>query len=78
MIKAQTTSIAPSMQSVPVSSNVVQRSYTVPGYQAAVTQDPSIAWDVYVNHYQDQTRARRDPKYVEGKGILYPRAGTLG
>lgn len=52
--------------------------YTVPGYQAAVTQDKKIAWDVYVNHYQDQDRARRDPKYVEGKGILYPRAGTLG
>lgn len=31
-----------------------------------------------MNHYQDQTRARRDPKYVEGRGILYPRAGTLG
>lgn len=53
-------------------------SYSVPGYQAAVTQDPKIAWDIYVNHYQDQTRARRDSKYVEGKGILYPRAGTLG
>jgi choline dehydrogenase len=53
-------------------------NYTVPGYQAAVTQDPQIAWDVYVNHYQDQERARRDPKYVEGKGVLYPRAGTLG
>ncbi|KXT01638.1 hypothetical protein AC578_8009 [Pseudocercospora eumusae] len=53
-------------------------NYTVPGFQAAVTQDPQIAWDIYVNHYQDQTRARRDPKYVEGKGILYPRAGTLG
>lgn len=23
-------------------------NYTVPGYQAAVTQDPQIAWDVYV------------------------------
>ncbi|CAK1364015.1 Oxygen-dependent choline dehydrogenase [Cercospora beticola] len=53
-------------------------NYSVPGYQAAVTQDPKIAWDIYVNHYQDQTRARRDSKYVEGKGILYPRAGTLG
>lgn len=50
----------------------------MPGYQAAVTQDPQIAWDIYVNHYQDQDRARRDSKYVEGKGILYPRAGTLG
>ncbi|OQO14054.1 hypothetical protein B0A48_00930 [Cryoendolithus antarcticus] len=39
-------------------------NYTVPGYQAAVTQDKSIAWDIFVNHYQDQTRAQRDPKYV--------------
>lgn len=53
-------------------------NHTVPGFQAAVTQDPHIAWDIYCNHYQDQDRARRDPKYVEGKGILYPRAGTLG
>lgn len=27
-------------------------NYSVPGYQAAVTQDPQIAWDIYVcsNH----------------------------
>lgn len=37
---------------------------SVPGYQAAVTQDPKLRWDIYVNHYQDQTRAQRDPKYV--------------
>ena len=24
-------------------------NYTVPGYQAAVTQDPQIAWDIYVS-----------------------------
>lgn len=69
---------------------------TVPGYQGVVTQDPKLRWDVFVNHYQDQERARRDPKYTweispfeyhvgpdppEGatpRGILYPRAGTLG
>ena len=39
-------------------------NYTVPGYQAAVTQDPEIRWDVYVNHYQDLARARQDPKFV--------------
>ena len=57
-----------------------------------------MRWDFYVNHYQNQTRARQDPKYVYEvngypftqmfngttpppgvpKGILYPRAGTLG
>lgn len=37
---------------------------TVPGYQAVVTQDPKLRWDIFVNHYQDQTRAQRDPKYT--------------
>lgn len=39
-------------------------NYTVPGYQAVVTQDPEIRWDVYVNHYQDLARAQQDPKFV--------------
>ncbi|OQD76386.1 hypothetical protein PENDEC_c004G05527 [Penicillium decumbens] len=69
---------------------------TVPGYQAAVTQDPKLRWDIFVNHYQDQQRAQRDPKYTwetapfeyhvgpnppDGatpRGILYPRAQSLG
>lgn len=37
---------------------------SVPGYQAAVTQDPKIRWDIYVNHYEDLERAEQDPKYV--------------
>ncbi|KAI1810350.1 hypothetical protein GGS20DRAFT_205846 [Poronia punctata] len=37
---------------------------SVPGYQAAVTQDPTLRWDIFVNHYQDQNRAKRDPKYT--------------
>ncbi|TVY83111.1 Oxygen-dependent choline dehydrogenase [Lachnellula suecica] len=36
---------------------------TVPGYQAVVTQDPKLRWDIFVNHYQDQERAMRDPKF---------------
>ncbi|KAH9831052.1 Oxygen-dependent choline dehydrogenase [Teratosphaeria destructans] len=39
-------------------------NYTVPGFQAAVTQDPAIRWDIWVNHYQDQSRAKRDPKFT--------------
>ena len=45
-------------------------NYSVPGYQAAVTQDPQIRWDFFVNHYREQARAQLDPKYVTGKGIL--------
>lgn len=37
---------------------------SVPGYQAVVTQDPKIKWDIYVNHYQDLQRAEQDPKFV--------------
>ncbi|TKX26088.1 GMC oxidoreductase-like protein 2 [Elsinoe australis] len=72
---------------------------SVPGYQAQVTQDPKLRWDIFVNHYQDQERAKRDPKFTyesapfqfhtsvenepipagaKPRGILYPRAGTLG
>ncbi|KAI0132553.1 hypothetical protein BJ170DRAFT_252915 [Xylariales sp. AK1849] len=41
---------------------------SVPGYQAVVTQDPKLRWDVFVNHYQDQERAARDPKYTYETG----------
>ncbi|PWN88014.1 alcohol oxidase [Acaromyces ingoldii] len=69
---------------------------TVPGYMAAVTEDKKLRWDIFVNHYKDQQRAQRDPKYVwetspfeyhvgpgapdgaEPRGILYPRAQTIG
>ena len=37
---------------------------TVPGFQARVTEDPKLRWDIFVNHYQDQARAQLDPKYV--------------
>ena len=37
---------------------------SVPGYQAVVTQDPKLRWDIFVNHYQDQERAMRDPKFT--------------
>ena len=37
---------------------------TVPGYQGVVTQDPKLRWDMFVNHYEDQARAKRDPKYT--------------
>lgn len=36
-----------------------------------------MAWDFFVHHYK-HNEERDKEKYVEGKGILYPRAGTLG
>lgn len=37
---------------------------TVPAYQGVVSDDPKLRWDIFVNHYQDQSRAQRDPKYT--------------
>jgi choline dehydrogenase len=36
-----------------------------------------MAWNFFVHHY-DTNEDRDREKYVEGKGILYPRAATLG
>ncbi|PIT99514.1 MAG: glucose-methanol-choline oxidoreductase [Bdellovibrionales bacterium CG10_big_fil_rev_8_21_14_0_10_45_34] len=54
------------------------RNYSVPGFAALSSEDPDMAWNFYVKHYDDLFRQTRNPKFVEGKGILYPRAGTLG
>src|SRR5688572_11979898 len=36
-----------------------------------------MAWNYFVHHYSENEE-RDQEKYVPGKGILYPRAGTLG
>lgn len=51
--------------------------YDIPAFHAFASENPAMAWDFFVEHYGDATQARRDPKRVE-KGVLYPRAGTLG
>jgi choline dehydrogenase len=59
-------------------------NYQVPAYHGFSTEDPAMRWDYFVEHYADPTRAARDTKMVfdevtgAPKGILYPRAGTLG
>ena len=53
--------------------------YQVPIMQAYASEDPDLAWNFYVHHYDDAGAARRDPKYVDGEGgVLYPRGSTLG
>ncbi len=81
--------------------------YEVPVFHAISSENNAMKWDFFVDHYSDQTRRERDPKYradwsqetqppndpdvgaggrpdeAVGKGkvargILYPRAGTLG
>lgn len=52
--------------------------YKIPGFHTQSTEDENMAWDFYVQHYKDEAQAKADTKFLEGKGVLYPRAGTLG
>ncbi|HXH38385.1 MAG TPA: GMC family oxidoreductase [Thermoanaerobaculia bacterium] len=52
-------------------------NYQVPCFHALSTEEKEMAWSFYVHHY-DTDEERDKEKYVKGKGILYPRAGTLG
>ena len=48
----------------------------IPAFHPLITEDESVAWSYYVDHYSKQPD--RDFKYQNGKGILYPRCSTLG
>lgn len=52
-------------------------NYQVPAFHPLSTEDPSMRWDYFVSHYDDASRAAEDSKHT-GRGVLYPRAGTLG
>jgi choline dehydrogenase len=51
--------------------------YDVPAFHPLASEHPAMRWDFFVRHYADDTRQQRDPKFTE-RGILYPRAATLG
>lgn len=54
-------------------------TYSVPAFHARSTEDEDLKWDFFVKHYANSEQQRRDSKYEKQyKGILYPRAGTLG
>jgi len=52
--------------------------YEVPIFHGLSTEHRDCQWDYFVHHYGDPAREKLDEKAVEGKGIWYPRAGTLG
>ncbi|MDO6416045.1 GMC family oxidoreductase [Sphingomonas sp. BIUV-7] len=52
--------------------------YDIPAFHPFASEHPAMAWNMFVEHFADATQAARDPKRVPGKGVLYPRAGTLG
>lgn len=60
-------------------------TYRVPAYHGQSTEDESMQWDYFVEHWSDPAKAKRDPKRYEDpsgaehrRGVYYPRAGTLG
>ena len=52
--------------------------YDIPAFHAFASENPAMAWDFFVEHYADAAQAAKDRKRVPDKGVLYPRAGTLG
>jgi choline dehydrogenase len=52
--------------------------YDVPAFHPFATEDARMRWDFFVRHYQNEAQQARDPKFLAGRGVWYPRAGTLG
>jgi choline dehydrogenase-like flavoprotein len=52
--------------------------YDIPAFHPFASENEAMAWNFWVEHYADPAQQQRDDKRVDGKGILYPRAGTLG
>ena len=62
----------PGERSLPVDTSV-------PAFHTFASEHPSLKPDVWVQHYGDRARGRRDWRYDEDhQGILYPRAHALG
>jgi choline dehydrogenase len=59
-------------------ANAPTKNYDVPVFHGLSTEDPAMAWNFFVDHYANSAQQMRDSKLVHGKGVLYPRAGTLG
>ena len=55
------------------------QDYQVPAFHAFASENPALRWDYFVSHYADEERQKKDGKYSAAqRGVLYPRAGTLG
>ncbi|HJT21904.1 MAG TPA: GMC oxidoreductase [Nitrospira sp.] len=53
--------------------------YAVPAFHPLSTEDPDLQWNYFVRHYANDARQNQDTKRDKnGRGIWYPRAGTLG
>src|SRR5215470_14177485 len=53
--------------------------YSVPAFHPLSTEDQDLQWNYFIRHYANDSRQNKDTKRDKGgKGIWYPRAGTLG
>src|SRR5262245_44859915 len=57
-------------------------NYQVPAWHTLSTEDSSMRWDYFVQHYDSADQQAKDSKLTSDddgpRGVLYPRAGTLG
>ena len=53
-------------------------TYTAPGAFGGCSEHEFLTWDIFVKHYKDAAQSVRNKKWVQDKGILYPRGSTLG
>ena len=59
--------------------NRLPADYDVPAFHAFASENSAMKWDFFVRHYEDESQQLRDPNYLPShRGVLYPRAGTLG
>lgn len=56
----------------------VKATYEVPGFFGAAAEHPLLSWEIYVSHFANVEQQKKDKKYVDGRGILYPRGSCLG
>jgi choline dehydrogenase len=52
-------------------------TYQIPAWHALASEDPSMRWDYFVDHYDDPTQAARDEKRTPA-GVWYPRGSGVG
>lgn len=53
-------------------------SSKIPAYHARASEDPEIAWDYYVKHYDSKDLHGKWSKAGQNEGVLYPRSSVIG
>jgi len=62
-----------------LSGDRLPEDYQVPAFHAFAAENSTMRWDFFVRHYADEEIQQKDDKYTaDRRGVLYPRAGTLG